>query len=277
MTERVREHLPDRFRVTASAPETADTWTFELVPVDPGPFEFLPGQFTMLYAHGVGEVPISISGDPSRPEVLVHTVRAVGPVSRALCEIPVGGSIGVRGPFGSAWPVAEAEGGDLLVVAGGVGLAPLRSVVLTALADRDRYGRVTVLYGGRDPASLLYAGELEEWRASGELDLELIVDAAGPEWVGSVGVVPALIARAEVDPATTTAMICGPEVMMRFSVTALLDAGVPAERIAVSMERNMRCAVGHCGHCQWGPSFVCRDGPVFAWSQIERRFGVREL
>lgn len=277
MAERLREHLPERFRVTASERETEDTWTFELVPVDPGPFEFEPGQFTMLYAHGVGEVPISISGDPARPEVLVHTVRAVGPVSRALCEVPVGGSIGVRGPFGSVWPVAEAEGRDLAVIAGGVGLAPLRSVVLTALANRERYGRVTVLYGGRDPASLLYSRELLGWMAGADLELELIVDAAGPEWNGSVGVVPALIERAGLDPARTTAMICGPEVMMRFSVTALLDAGLPAERIAVSMERNMRCAIGHCGHCQWGPSFVCRDGPVFAWSQIEERFGVREL
>ncbi len=277
MAERVREHIPERFRVTASSRETEDTWTFELVPLDPAPFEFRPGQFTMLYAHGVGEVPISISGDPARPEVLVHTVRAVGPVSKALCEVPVGGAIGVRGPFGRGWPAAEAEGGDLTVVAGGVGLAPLRSVVLSALANRERFGRVTVLYGGRDPAALLYAEELEDWRASGDLDLEVIVDAAGPEWTGSVGVVPALIARADLDPATTTAMICGPEVMMRFSVTALLDAGLPAERIAVSMERNMRCAIGHCGHCQWGPSFICRDGPVFAWSEIERRFGVREL
>jgi NAD(P)H-flavin reductase len=277
LLERVREHLPERFRVTASGRETADTWTFALEPLAPEPFEFRPGQFTMLYAHGVGEVPISISGDPARPETLVHTVRAVGPVSRALCEVPVGGSIGVRGPFGRGWPVTEAEGGDLLVVAGGVGLAPLRSVVLTALADRGRYGRVIVLYGGRDPESLLFAGELDEWRAREDVELDVIVDAAGPEWRGSVGVVPALIERAGLDPATTTAMTCGPEVMMRFSVVALLDAGVPAERVFLSMERNMRCAIGHCGHCQWGAPFVCRDGPVFAWSEIEERFGVREL
>jgi NAD(P)H-flavin reductase len=231
----------------------------------------------MLYAHGIGEVPISISGDPSRPEVLVHTVRAVGPVSAALCRVPVGSSIGVRGPFGRGWPIAEAEGGDLALVAGGVGLAPLRSVVLTALANRERFGRVTVLYGSREPAALLYAEELERWREGGEIDVDLIVDAAGTEWTGRVGVAASLIERAGLDPAATTAMICGPEVMMRFSVQALLDAGLPPERVALSMERNMRCAVGHCGHCQWGPSFVCRDGPVFTWSEIERRFGVREL
>jgi NAD(P)H-flavin reductase len=277
MAERVREHLPERFRVTASSRETADTWTFDLTPLDGRGFEFRPGQFTMLYAHGVGEVPISISGDPARPEVLVHTVRAVGPVSTALCEVPVGGSIGVRGPFGRGWPVAEAEGGDLAVIAGGVGLAPLRSVVLTALANRERFGRVTVLYGSREPAALLYPGELEAWREEGAIDVATIVDAAGPDWSGSVGVVPALIERAVLDPAATTAMICGPEAMMRFTVRSLLDAGLPAERIVLSMERNMRCAVGHCGHCQWGPSFVCRDGPVFAWSEIERRYEVREL
>jgi NAD(P)H-flavin reductase len=277
MDERAREHLPEPFRVTGGSRETDDTWTFELVAESGSPLEFEPGQFTMLYAHGVGEVPISISGDPADPARLVHTVRAVGAVSRALCEVPEGETIGVRGPFGRGWPVAGAEGGDLAVVAGGVGLAPLRSVVLTALARRDRFGRVVVLYGGRQPEMLLYARELEEWAAREDVELDLIVDAAGEGWRGKVGVVPALIERAGLDPERTTAMTCGPEVMMRFSVRSLLDAGLPAERIFLSMERNMRCAVGHCGHCQWGPSFVCRDGPVFSWAEIGGRFGVEEL
>lgn len=277
MLEQPRRHLPERFRVRASSRETADTWTFELEPISGESLTFEPGQFTMLYAHGVGEIPISISGDPARPERLVHTVRAVGAVSRALCDIPVGGSIGVRGPFGRGWPLAEAEGRDLVVVAGGVGLAPLRSVVVSALAEGERFRRVTLLYGGRDPDSLLYADELAEWNSSDEVELSVIVDTAAAGWLGRVGVVPSLIERAELDPDETVAMVCGPEVMMRFSVEAVLAAGLPPERIALSMERNMRCAVGRCGHCQWGPAFVCRDGPVFRWSEARRWFAVREL
>lgn len=275
--EQPRRNLPERFRVRECFRETADTRTFELEAEGGEALRFEPGQFTMLYAHGVGEIPVSISGDPARPERLVHTVRAVGATSRALCEVSEGGSIGVRGPFGRGWPVAEAEGLDLVVVAGGVGLAPLRSVILTALAEPERFRRVTVLYGGRDPDSLLYSSELVEWEASGDLQLAVIVDVAASGWRGSVGVVPSLIERAELDPDETVAMVCGPEVMMRFSVEALLAEGLPAERIALSMERNMRCAVGHCGHCQWGPLFVCRDGPVFLWSEARRWFGVREL
>lgn len=277
MLEQARRHLPEPFRVRESRRETADTWTFELEPVNGDALAFEPGQFTMLYAHGVGEIPISISGDPTRPERLVHTVRAVGAVSQALCQVPAGGSIGVRGPFGHGWPLAEAEGRGLVVVAGGVGLAPLRSVIVSALAGPQRFDRVTILYGGRDPDSLLYADELAEWNSSDEVELSVIVDTAAAGWLGRVGVVPSLIERAELDPDETVAMVCGPEVMMRFSVEALLAAGLAAERIALSMERNMRCAVGHCGHCQWGPSFVCRDGPVFRWSEAERWFGIREL
>lgn len=275
--EEPRRHLPEPFRVRGGRRETADTWTFELEPVSGEALAFEPGQFTMLYAHGVGEIPISISGDPARPERLVHTVRTVGAVSRALCDVPAGGAIGVRGPFGRGWPVADAEGRSLVIVAGGVGLAPLRSVVLSALAGRERFDRVTVLYGGRDPDSLLYADELAEWASAEEVELDMIVDAAASGWLGRVGVVPSLIERADLDPDETVAMVCGPEVMMRFSVEALLAQGLPAERIALSMERNMRCAVGHCGHCQWGPSFVCRDGPVFRWSEARRWFAVREL
>lgn len=275
--ERPRRQYPAPFRVRDQRRETADTWTFELEPDAGGPLPFEPGQFTMLYLPGVGEIPVSISGDPARPERLVHTVRAVGAVSRALCEAQAESSIGVRGPFGSGWPITDAEGGDLVIVAGGVGLAPLRSVILSALTGRERFGRVTVLYGGRDPDSLLYADELELWAERSDVELAVIVDAASSGWHGAVGVVPALIRRAELDPARATAMVCGPEVMMRFSVSSLLSVGLPPERIALSMERNMRCAVGHCGHCQWGPSFICRDGPVFRWSQAERWFGVREL
>lgn len=269
--------VPAPFRVTGSSRETEDTWTLDLEPADGERLAFAPGQFTMLYAFGVGEVPISVSGDPARPDRLVHTVRAVGPVTTAICETGEDVELGVRGPFGRGWPIGAAEGLDVAVVAGGVGLAPLRSVLYSVLGDRERYGRLVLLYGGRTPDQLLYREELERWSARDDMEVELIVDAADASWSGSVGVVPSLIERADLDPDRTIGMVCGPEVMMRFSVEALAQKGVPPERIHLSMERNMRCAVGHCGHCQWGPTFVCRDGPVFSWAEAEPWLGIREL
>jgi NAD(P)H-flavin reductase len=268
--------LPEPVRVAATRRETEDTWTLELEPGTDG-FAFEPGQFTMLYAFGVGEVPISISGDPTDPGRLVHTVRAVGPVTQMICRVAEGDELGVRGPFGRGWPVSEAEGDDLVLVAGGLGLAPLRPALYAALAARASFRRVILLYGGRDPAGLLFGEELERWRAGEEIESRVTVDAADESWRGRVGVVTSLLGPAELDPARTVAFACGPELMMRFTVDALLDAGVARDRVYVSLERNMRCAVGHCGHCQLGGTFVCRDGPVFSWAEIERFLTVREL
>ena len=269
--------LPARFRVASVSAETEDTWTLEMEAVGGEALEFAPGQFTMLYAHGVGEVPISISGDPAGAERLVHTVRAVGPVSDAICTTAAGRELGVRGPFGRGWPLAEAEGLDVVVVAGGVGLAPLRSVLYSVLAERERFGRLVLLYGGRRPDQLLYRAEIDRWREHDDVEVELTVDAAGSDWRGGVGVVPALVERAGLEPERSIAMVCGPEVMMRFTIDSLLGAGFAEERVWLSMERNMRCAVGHCGHCQWGPHFVCRDGPVYSWAEAASWFPVREL
>ena len=269
--------VPERFHVTDRRQETADTWTLELESIDrPGGLPFRPGQFTMLYAFGAGEVPISISGDPAHPERLVHTVRAVGAASAAICRTAPGRMLGVRGPFGSHWPVGEAVGRDAVVVAGGIGLAPLRPVVYELLGARDRFERALLLYGGREPEQLLYAAELEDWRARG-LDVEVTVDIAPAGWAERVGVVPKLIERAPFEPATAIAFVCGPEAMIRFSAEALIDRGIGAERVHISMERNMKCAVGHCGHCQLGPEFVCRDGPVFTFERMRAAFTVREV
>ena len=268
--------VPASLPVRSVRQETADTWTLTL-DAGPGGFAFEPGQFTMLYAFGAGEVPISVSGDPGETGRLVHTVRAVGAATRAICTAGEGDSLGVRGPFGRGWPMADAEGGDLLLVAGGLGLAPLRPALYAALADRRRFRRVVLLYGGRDPASLLFASEVEDWAGRDGLECKVTVDMAEQGWRGRVGVVPSLIAQAGLDPARTVAFACGPEVMMRFTVAALRDRGLDAERIWVSLERNMRCAVGHCGHCQLAGSFVCRDGPVFGWPAIEPYLAVREL
>jgi len=266
---------PRPFRVVRRGRETADTWTLELEPVDGLPLDVRPGQFTMLYAFGIGEVPISVSGQAGG--LLVHTVRAVGAVSRAICASRPGSVLGVRGPFGNAWPVETAEGSDVVVVAGGIGLAPLRPAVYHVLAQRDGFGEVAVLYGSRTPGDLLYTRELERWRGRFDLQVDVTVDRAMDGWRGKVGVVPKLIAGAHFDPDATVAMVCGPEIMMRFAGEALLERGIPADRIYVSMERNMKCGLGWCGHCQLGPTLICRDGPVYRWDEIEPLMEVREL
>jgi NAD(P)H-flavin reductase len=269
--------VPAQFRVVERTRDTADTWTLELVPLDAaGTLPFEPGQFTMLGVPGSGEVPISISGDPDRPARLVHTVRAVGLATSAICAAAPGRVLGVRGPFGRAWPVEAAAGADVVVVAGGIGLAPLRPAILRLLARPERYGRIVVLYGSREPAQLLYPGELEEWRDRGA-EVAVTVDAADAAWTGRVGVVPKLVAGATFDPAGAVALVCGPEVMMRFAVTALRALGVAEDRVYLSMERNMQCGIGHCGHCQLGPSLVCRDGPVYTYEELAPWLAIPEL
>ncbi len=267
--------VPEFLPVLRRRQELPDTWTLEIAPGRP--FDFLPGQFNMLYVFGIGEVPISISGDPAQPDLLVHTVRAVGKTSEAICALGRGARLGVRGPFGMAWPVEQAAGGDIVVVAGGIGLAPLRPAIYRLIATRERYGRVSVIYGGRSPEALLYGSELRRWRGRFDIDVQVTVDSAPASWRGNLGVVTKLIARAGFEPSATTALVCGPEIMMRFAVNEFLARGVASDRVFVSMERNMKCAVGLCGHCQYGAHFVCKDGPVFAYARIERLFKVREL
>jgi NAD(P)H-flavin reductase len=268
--------VPNAFELVDRRRHTADTWTLEMRSRDGEPFRFEPGQFTMLSAGGAGEVPISISGDPDRPELLVQTIRAVGLATEALCSAEPGSTISVRGPFGSAWPVDAIEESDVVIAAGGIGLPPLRPAIMRMLTQRDRYGRLIVLYGGRSPDQLLFTDELERWARLGA-EVHVTVDAAGPEWLGHVGVVTRLIARANIDGPRTAVLSCGPEVMMRFLVAGLTRIGVAADRTYVSMERNMQCGIGHCGHCQLGPTLVCRDGPVYQWSAIAPWLTIREL
>lgn len=269
--------VPAPFALAAKRQDTSDTFTLELEPRGGAALAFAPGQFTMLSAGGAGEVPISISGDPASPGQLVHTVRVVGLATRAICAAGAGAILGVRGPFGHPWPVAAIEGADVVIVAGGVGLAPLRPAILHLLAHRERFGRLVLLYGARTPDQLLYEAELDGWRERG-MEVAVTVDSAGPYWLGHVGVVTRLVDRAELDvPGETVALLCGPEVMMRFAVAALRSRGLAASRIHVSMERNMQCGIGHCGHCQLGPTLVCRDGPVYRWDELEPWLAIREL
>jgi NAD(P)H-flavin reductase len=266
---------PLPFRVTRRRRELRDTWTLELEPVSGDRIAPGPGQFTMLYSFGVGEVPISVSGGAGGP--LVHTVRAVGAVTEAICAARPGAVLGVRGPFGNTWPVESAAGSDIVIVAGGIGLAPLRPALRAVLDRRGAYGEVALLYGSRTPSDLLYRTELQRLRGRFDLQVDVTVDTADRGWQGKVGVVPKLVDTARFDPASTVAFVCGPEIMMRFTARALLERGVPADRIHLSMERNMRCGLGHCGHCQLGSTLICRDGPVYRYDEIEPLMAVREL
>lgn len=279
MTPRAEDSmLPEIAHVRERTRETDDTWTLEIEPAKRGRARaFLPGQFNMLYVFGIGESAVSLSGDPARADRLVHTVRAVGPVSRGIDRLSSGAAIGLRGPFGSHWPLEQAAGADVLIVAGGLGLAPLRPVLYGLLAARSRFGRVVLLCGARSPADILFRAELEQWRRAGTIDVEVTVDHAFVDWDGQVGVVTRLISRRHFDPSGTIAMVCGPEIMMRFAIAACRDAGLPDEAIYVSMERNMKCAIGHCGHCQFGPAFVCRDGPVLRADRIAPLLGIPEI
>lgn len=268
---------PTPFIIARRSQELKDTLTVELTPTSADGFAFKPGQFNMLYAFGVGEVPVSISGDPSDSSKLVHTVRNVGAVTDALSKLKKGDQLGVRGPFGSAWPVVEAEGNDVVIIAGGIGLAPLRPAIEHVLANRSKYGRFVVLYGARSPADVLYMKQLQSWRGRLDTYVDVTVDHAGRDWAGNVGVVTRLIGRANFDSHHVKAFVCGPELMMRFTIKELSDQGVAKDDIYVSMERNMKCAIGHCGHCQFGGHFICKDGPVFPYARIENLLRVRGL
>lgn len=272
-----RPMMPDLYRIRRVTQETADIFTFELDPVGgESHFDFLPGQFNMIYMFGTGEVAISISGDPTAHGALVHTIRAVGPATRAICKLKKGGILGIRGPFGSAWPVEEAKGQDVLFVTGGIGLAPLRPAIYYVLAHREQYGRLVVLYGARSPQRLLFKKELEQWRGRFDIDLEVAVGSATDAWRGNVGVITSLVAQARIDPAHTLAMLCSSETMMRALVQELGKRNVAKDQIYISMERSMKCGIGLCGHCQLGPHFMCKDGPVYRYDRIETLFNVRE-
>ncbi|MEV6164910.1 FAD/NAD(P)-binding protein [Streptomyces sp. NPDC052052] len=265
---------PLPYRVAERSDETPDTAELVLDPVAEALSPFVPGQFAMVYAFGIGDIPLSLSRlDGSR---LTHTVRAVGAVSRALHALPRGATVGIRGPFGTGWELPSAQGLDLLVIAGGLGLAPLRPLVRAALATPRLYGRLTVLIGTRTPDDLLFCRDVDDWRGAGA-QVHVTVDRPDGDWQGEVGVVTALLDRAEFTPGRAAAFVCGPEVMMRATARELVHRGLVPDRVRVSLERTMHCGTGHCGHCQLGPLLLCRDGPVVPWSRAEHLLSVREL
>ncbi len=272
------EYAPRPFLLQDRRQETSDTVTLTLVPADGGTVpSFRPGQFNMVYAFGVGEVAISISGDPTRDGPLVHTIRAVGKVSTALTRLRPGDVVGIRGPYGQGWPIDAAEGKDVVVVAGGLGLAPLRPVLYELIGHRSRYGRVEIVFGARSPADLLYYSEVQEWRRRTDLRLQVTVDSADRSWYGDVGVVTQRLPDTRFDASRAVAFVCGPEIMMRFVAQALEARGLAEDAVWLSMERNMKCAIAQCGHCQYGPLFICREGPVLSYRRLKPLLAWKEL
>ncbi len=259
--------------------ETDDTYTLliDAPRLDGKEFPFRPGQFNMVYAFGIGESAISISSDPSKSNLLAHTIHRVGTVTSALSKLKRGDMIGLRGPFGTAWPIEEAVGKDVCIAAGGIGLAPLRPVIYTLIRRRSEFGRIIILYGARSPLDLLYRVELEQWSKVPNTEVITTVDRGDSSWKGHIGVVTGLFSYVKLDTPSTIAMVCGPEVMMKYTFEELERRGVSQEHIFISMERNMKCGVGLCGHCQFGPKFICKDGPVFRLPQIRHLIEKKEI
>ncbi len=269
---------PQQFVLRKVLRESYDTFTMELTGTAKGSkFGFEPGQFNMVYVYGVGEVPISISGDPEDTSVLIHTTRAVGTVTKAMRKLCVGDTVGIRGPFGSTWPLEEAKGKDVIIVAGGIGLPPLRPAIYHILNHRKEYGKVFLLYGARTPADIMFPKQLAGWPKGDALKVLITVDKSAQGWKGNVGVVTTLIPKIDFDPKNVIAMIVGPEIMMRFTAMDLQKRNIAPENIYVSMERNMKCGIGLCGHCQYGPHFICKDGPVFPYAEIKDLLFKREV
>jgi NAD(P)H-flavin reductase len=239
-------------------------------------YRFQPGQFNMLYVPGCGESAISLSGGTDGSNML-HTIRFVGRVTNAIAKLNVGGAIGVRGPFGVGWPVEACRGRNVILLSGGLGLAPLRPMIYEFISNRSQYGSITLLHGSRTPDQILFREEFTEWQRHG-IELQLTVDQADDSWKGAVGFVTTLLERLPLtDPDNTEVLICGPEIMMQFCALSAAARGISDRSIWLSMERNMQCAAGLCGHCQWGATFVCRDGPVFRFDSIRHLFRFRDL
>ncbi|MDH6193995.1 NAD(P)H-flavin reductase [Mycobacterium frederiksbergense] len=279
MTETTTSAMaPVPYRVQERVSENRDSSTLHLQPIRDVLSAPRPGEFMMMYAFGIGEVAISVSGVPTDSDnTITHTIRSVGAVTRALHDAEVGMVIGMRGPFGTGWGLAEATGRDLVLVAGGVGLAPLRPVVLGVLADRDSYGTVTLIAGARSREDFLFSAELQQWAQGESIDVCLTVDIPLQGWPGEIGFVTEPLRRLPLRPENTTAYLCGPEPMMRNCANELMNKCVASSNILVSLERNMQCGVGWCGHCQLGPLLLCRDGPIVGYDVAQPLLAVQEL
>lgn len=272
--------VPQWAKIVKVIPEASGISTYHLQFIDPvlkKQYTYLPGQFNMLYLPGFGEAAISMSSDlESNPGKIVHTVRHVGNVTKAISALTVGDVIGVRGPFGTSWPLEQLHGKDIVIACGGIGLPPLRGAVYHVIQHRSDYAKVTLLYGARTPADLMYPDEYDAWKKA-DIDVQVTVDRGDEQWKGRVGVVPMWFYHFRVDPRKTAVLTCGPEIMMRFVIYEALARRIPTNQIFISLERNMKCGQGACGHCQQGPFFICKDGPVFPFSVLESIFNIEEF
>lgn len=267
-------------RIRSRTSEIPDVITFELEFLDAdlaARYRFLPGQFNMLYLPGAGEIAISISADPESRTSWAHTVRTAGTVTQTLSRMQAGDTLGLRGPYGTPWPLEQCLGQDVILVAGGIGLAPLRPVLYHLLHHREQFGKITLLLGARTPEGLLYEQEYPAWKSAG-IDMDITVDRATPDWQHNVGVVTLMLDRLPLPrPVNTVLLMCGPEVMMHYTMKSAVKRGLTLSQLWLSSERNMQCAVGLCGHCQLGPTFVCQDGPVFRYDVLEPFLKVADL
>jgi len=271
--------LPLWAEIIKVIPEAEGVITLQLKFVDPqvhDRYRFEPGQFNMLYIPGYGEAAISLSSDrESASGLVVHTIRQIGNVTRAAGRLKIGDIVGIRGPFGTSWPLEAIQGMDVVIACGGIGLPPLRGAIYKIIRNREHYGKVTLLYGARTPSDLLYPAEYEAWQKA-DIDLQVTVDRGDENWTGRVGVVPMWFYHFRVDPHKTAVLTCGPEIMMRFVIFEALARRIPPGNIYISLERNMKCGQGACGHCQQGPYFICKDGPIFPFITLENIFNVEE-
>ncbi|MEW6648412.1 MAG: FAD/NAD(P)-binding protein [Pseudomonadota bacterium] len=270
--------LPHEAEIVERIEESPTIFTLRLRFTDPAvhqAYSFRPGQFNMLYLHGVGEVPISIVSDPEDEHMYDHTIRIVGRITRGLAALKVGDRIGVRGAFGRGWPVTEAEGRDVIIATGGLGCAPVVSVINYVLRRRERYGRLVIMQGVKHAADLIWQKRYEEWARLPNTQVLLAASQGGQGWPFRVGHIPVLFDEAHIDPARSIVMMCGPEGMMRAVIDDMLKRGIPEQELWLSMERNMQCGAGRCGHCQHGGNFVCKDGPVFCYPEVKELLGVK--
>ncbi|NDP47250.1 MAG: Ni/Fe hydrogenase subunit gamma [Sulfuriferula multivorans] len=264
--------VPHAATVVARTQESPSIFTLQLRLDDAAAqaaYRFAPGQFNMLYLYGVGEVPISIMSDPGDQGSIGHTIRAIGRVTQGLSSLQPGDQVGLRGPFGRGWPLQEIGGHDLVLVTGGLGCAPVVSVIHYVLRRRERFGKLVIIQGVKHAEDLIWREQYDHWATLPDTQVLVAANEGGALWPWHVGRVTELFSMARFNPERAAAMMCGPEGMMRAAAESLLQRGLPESRLFLSMERNMQCAVGRCGHCQLGGSFVCRDGPVFSWGQVK--------
>lgn len=265
-------YLPRMATIQSMRPETIDVTTFR-VTIDgsggTGKFEYKSGQFAEVSVLGVGEAPIAITSSPTRPGTIEFGIRRVGELTNALHELQPMDEIGIRGPFGNFFPLEEMEGQNLLIIGGGIGLSPLRSVILNVFDNRAKYGKIDIIYGARSPQDLVFTSEYEEWQAVANTRLHLTVDRGDEEWKGNVGLVPTFLREINPSPENTTSITCGPPIMIKFVIEALNELGFSSEHIITTLERRMKCGVGKCGRCNIGSKYVCLDGPVFTLKQLE--------